>query len=233
MKKKSVTSSAVHSTPADESYNNVLFEQRMEDVTSKLTSYFSGLLYKTANENAWTITNYIKSMRTEVNPSDHYIRDTIKILGNFSYYCNDKSFKQITREDILSFLDSFRKPEASDPLLKWIGTYNLYRIHLLRFFKWLYYSDVEPDKRPKPEVINNVLMLKRKEQSIYKPTDLWTEEDDVLFLRYCPSKRMKCYHAISRDTSCRPNEILKLRVKDIVFKTAGNHSYAEVLVNGK
>ncbi len=31
-----------------------------------------------------------------------------------------------------------------------------------------------------------------------------------------------------------PHEILKLRIKDIVFKTAtGNHQYAEVLVNGK
>ena len=44
---------------------------------------------------------------------------------------------------------------------------------------------------------------------------------------------MKCYHAISRDTSCRPDEILKLRIKEIVFKNAGNHQYAEVLVNGK
>jgi hypothetical protein len=46
---------------------------------------------------------------------------------------------------------------------------------------------------------------------------------------------MKCYHAVSRDTSCRPHEILKLRIKDIVFKTvASNHyQYAEVFVNGK
>ena len=172
-------------------------------------------------------------MRTEINLSDHYRRDIINELANFSIFCNNKSFRQITRDEILSFLDSFRKPENVDPLHKWIGTYNTYRIYLTRFFKWLYYPDIEPDKRPKPEVIENILMLKRKEQSIYKPTDLWTEEDDILFLRYCPSKRMKCYHAISRDTSCRPHEILKLRIKDIVFKTAGNRQYAEVLVNGK
>ena len=173
------------------------------------------------------------SMRTEVNLSDHYRRDIINVLANFSIFCNDKSFRQITRDEILAFLDSFRKAEDIDPLHKWIGTYNTYRIYLIRFFKWLYYPDIEPDKRPKPEVIENISMLKRKEQSIYKPTDLWTEEDDILFLRYCPSKRIKCYHAISRDTSCRPHEILKLRIKDIVFKTAGNHQYAEVLVNGK
>jgi integrase len=58
--------------------------------------------------------------------------------------------------------------------------------------------------------------------------------DDLLFLKYCPSKRDRCYHAISRDTSCRPNEILRLRIKDVGFKTTSdNNQYAEVLVNGK
>jgi integrase len=89
----------------------------------------------------------------------------------------------------------------------------------MRFFRWLYYPDIEPDKRPKPEVIENIPQLKRKEQSIYKPTDLWTAEDDLLFLKYCHSKRIKCYHVIAKDTSCRPHEILKLRIKDIQFKT--------------
>ena len=59
---------------------------------------------------------------------------------------------------------------------RWIGTYNIYRIHLVKFFKWLHYPDLEPKKRPKPEVIQNILQLKRKEQSIYKPTDLWTAQ---------------------------------------------------------
>jgi integrase/recombinase XerD len=75
--------------------------------------------------------------------------------------------------------------------------------------------------------------LKRREQSIYKPTDLWTLEDDLLFLKYCPSLRDRCYHTISRDLSCRPHEILKLRIKDIYFKNSSNYQYAEVLLNGK
>ncbi len=106
-------------------------------------------------------------------------------------------------------------------------------MHLLRFFKWLYYPDIEPDKRPKPDVIENIPQLKRKEKSIYKPTDLWTAEDDLLFLNYCASQRNKCYHAMSHDTGCRPHELLKLRIRDIVFKSVGGRQYAEVLVNGK
>ena len=78
------------------------------------------------------------------------------------------------------------------------------------------------------------MQLKRKEQSIYKPTDLWTVWFYILFLEILPFlKEYKCYHAMSRDTGCRPHELLKLRIKDVVFKTTGNRQYAEVLVNGK
>jgi len=39
---------------------------------------------------------------------------------------------------------------------------------------------------------------------------------------------------MARDLSARPHEILSLKIKDIVFKAAGNgKQYAEVLVNGK
>jgi hypothetical protein len=34
-------------------------------------------------------------------------------------------------------------------------------------------------------------------------------------------------------TACRPSELLKLKVKDIIFKHAGHSGYAEVSVNGK
>jgi hypothetical protein len=64
-------------------------------------------------------------------------------------------------------------------LHKWIGTYNLYRVLLIRFFRWLYYPDIEQKKRPKPSIVDNTPQLKRKEKSRYKPTDLWTTEDDI------------------------------------------------------
>jgi hypothetical protein len=84
-------------------------------------------------------------------------------------------------------------------------------------------------------VIHNIPQLKRKEKSIYKPTDLWTAEDDSLFLKYCPSPRDRCYHAMSRDSAARPHELLKLRIKDVVFKLVpdSKKQYAEILVNGK
>ena len=90
------------------------------------------------------------------------------------------------------------------------------------------------NKRPKPSVIENIPQLKRKEKSIYKPTDLWTPEDDSLFLKYCPMQEIRCYHAMSRRFRSRPHELLKLRIKDVVFKlTPDKKQYAEILVNGK
>ena len=217
-----------------QSHQQPLFlDRKIDEVTAGLRQGYTKNLYSISVQNALSIVDYILAMKTEVNLSDHYRKDLIDLLTTFSR-CNDnKSFKTITRNIIIEFLESFRRPEAADPMHRWIGTYNTYRMHLMRFFKWLYYPDVEPDKRSKPEVIDNIPQLRRKEKSIYKPTDLWTAEEDLLFLKYCPSKRMKCYHAVARDLGSRPHEILKLRIKDIAFKHIGNRQYAEVVVNGK
>jgi integrase len=181
--------------------------------------------------------DYIISLIAEVNPSAHYRKDIIKCLTKFIEFCHnpkERNLKQLERKDVLAFLDSLRKSEITDPLHKWIGTYNLYRVHLIRFFKWLYFPDLEPDKRPKPPVVEDIQQLKRKEKSIYKPTDMWTTEDDLLFLKYCLTERMKCFHVMAKDTSCRPHELLKLRIKDVNFKiTPDKYQYAELMVNGK
>jgi integrase len=220
------------------STSDTITERRIENITEGLSSQYFNLLHRILpvnKENVLTICDYVFSLKSEVNLSDHYREDVILLLCKFSRYFNNiKTFKEIAREDLLLFLDSFRKAEAADPLHKWIGTYNTYRIHLVRFFKWLYNPDIEPEKRPKPEVSQNIPRLKRKEKSIYKPTDLWTKEDDSLFLKYCPNPRDRCYHAMSRDSAARPHELLKLRIRDVTFKfTADKKQYAEILVNGK
>lgn len=216
------------------SYDDVLFDRKIELATEGMEPFYATKIRKLSKDNALTITNYVLSMKAESNLLDGYRKLNILSLCYLSkFFDNKKPYKRMTRDDILQYLNSVRKPEASDPLHKWIGTYNIYRMLFIRFFKWLNSPDIELHKRPKPSVVENIPLLKRKEQSIYKPSDLWTLEDDLVFLKYCPSKRIKCYHTMSRDLSCRPHEILKLRIKDIQFKTAGNHQYAEVLVRGK
>ena len=207
---------------------------RVGMICEDLTYYFKELIVKTGESNSSTIVEFLLAIKIENNISKYTKINYIVSISFFSTFHKNKAFNEMTRSDILSFLDSFRKPEVADPLHGWIGTYNNHRVHLIRFFRWLYYPGLEQKKRPKPACVENIPQLVRREKSIYKPTDLWTLGDDLLFLKYCPSKRDCCYHAISRDTSCRPHEILKLRIKDIVFKLTGdNRQYAEVLVNGK
>src|SRR5215471_16846385 len=160
-------------------------------------------------------------MKREINPRLNYIEYTIQFLSELSRAIGvEKHFVDMTRDDILFYLDKCRKPENEDPLHKWIGSYNLKRIILMRFFKWLYYPNIASPKR-------------RNELSCYKLTDLWTQEDDLLFLKWVTNKRDRCYHTMARDLSARPHEILNLKIKDIVFKVVDKYQYAEVLVNGK
>jgi len=195
-----------------------------------------------SNENAMTICDYIISMKSEINPRLNTIRSTIQFLSELSKAVGvQKKFIDMTRDDILSYLDKCRKLEDEDPLHKWIGSYNTKLVMLSRFFKWLHYRGIDnPKKRSeisvaerKPECIMGIAKLKRKEVSCYKPSDLWTQEDDLLFLKWVTNKRDRCYHTMARDLSARPHEILSLKIKDIVFKTVDEYQYAEVLVNGK
>jgi integrase len=234
-KLKRTTSTTTTNTDSD-----ILIDKKIEDATEGLSSNCFNFLHNkvlpTNRENVLTICNYIiTSLKSEINPSNGYRKNTILLLCTFSmFFENAKLFKEITREDLISFLDSFRKIDTVDPLHRWIGTYNLYRAELMRFFRWLYYPDIDYKQRPKPSIIENVPQLKRKEKSIYNPTDLWTPEDDSLFLKYCANPRDRCYHAMSRDSAARPHELLKLKIKDVVFKlTPDKKQYAEILLNGK
>ncbi|MGA7543174.1 MAG: hypothetical protein WBW34_08955, partial [Nitrososphaeraceae archaeon] len=212
---------------------SAILDRKIDEISAGLQASFNRNLRSISEANAVTIINYITTMKTEINLSDSYRKDLIQLLSKFSRYCDNRPFKDFTRVDVINYLETYRKTETQDSLHKWIGTYNIFRIHLIRFFKWHYYPDTEPSKRAKPSVVENIAQLKRKEKSIYKPSDLWIQQDDLLFLKYCTTKREKCYHAISRDTSCRPHEIVKLKIRDIVFKTTGKSQYAEALVNGK
>jgi integrase/recombinase XerD len=227
------------------SYNNniitvneddVIYERKIQSITEDLTPHITNLLSQQSKENALTIANYILTMKTEINLSRHHKENQIQTLCYLSRYHQNKKipFTKMTRDDILEYLDTHRKPEDVDPQHKWMGSYNLRRSYFLRFFKWLYFPDLHPDKRPVPDVMKNIPQLKRKEVSTIKPSDLWTEEDDQLFLKYCGNKRDKAYHTIARDSSCRPGEILNLRIRDLKFMISEDKKqYAQILVNGK
>lgn len=221
----------------DNDYEDPNFDRKLDLITAGAHPFIKDhLLTRITSKNCAIIIAYIMAFQTEVSPSQQYRIDTIYKLKQLAEHYNPKSFREMTRQDIVDYLDRFRKPESVDPLHKWIGTYEHTRIVFLRFFRWLHCPsyDIPYNKRPTPAVMQQIPHIKRREVSIYKPTDLWTEEDDALFYKYCPSVRDRCWHAISRDTGCRPHELLRLKIKDVVVqRLESGHQIARITVNGK
>ncbi|HYT01687.1 MAG TPA: hypothetical protein VEL70_02175, partial [Candidatus Acidoferrum sp.] len=98
-----------------------IIERKIENATEGLSSdcfnFLQNRVLPANKENALTICDYISSLKSEINPSDSYRKNNILLLCKFSiFFKNAKPFKEVTREDILSFLDSFRKTETVDLL---------------------------------------------------------------------------------------------------------------------
>jgi integrase len=187
-------------------------------------------------ENAKILCEYIIAEQNEFNIKESTKEDKIKRLFQLSrFYKHNKSFFEITKEDILDFLNTLRKPSHLDPNHRSIGTWNGRQMLFLKFFKWLYSpSEPDPKKRETPECMRGIKQLPRKEISAYKPDDMWTNQEHAIFLKYCPNPRDRCYHAMAFDTSCRPSELLSRKISDIKFKTSSEGiQYAEITVNGK
>ena len=101
--------------------SDYIMKTKIENTTEGLPhncfNYLHNKVLPTSRENALTICYYISSLKSEINPSDCYRKDTITLLCNLSiFFKNAKPFREITREDSLSFLDSYRKTESGDQL---------------------------------------------------------------------------------------------------------------------
>lgn len=63
------------------------------------------LLTRISRENCIVIIAYVLAMQTEINPSQRYRIDTIHKLKHLAEFHRPKSFRDMTRQDILDYLD--------------------------------------------------------------------------------------------------------------------------------
>jgi len=125
-------------------------------------------------ENAGVICDYISAEQTDINIKESTKEGKIKVLIWLSNYLANKSFHQITKQDVLSYLNSLRKPVSEDPNHKWIGSYNTRQMIFNKFFRWLYNPDTSnPKERVTPPCIQGIKKLPRLEMSPYTPSSLW------------------------------------------------------------
>ena len=184
----------------------------------------NNLLEKSLN-NTEIICKYIITEQNEINIKELTKEGKIKTLIDIAKFLDFKDFDEMTKEDVFSYLNRFRKSEDDNPFHRWIGTWNNRHIVLLKFFRWLHDQD-NPDikNRKYPDCMRGIKRLGRKEVSRYRPSNLWTSRECEIFLKYCPSKRDRAYLSMAIDTSCRPSELLNLRIEDIEIKLTSDRS---------
>jgi hypothetical protein len=104
-------------------------EEKIESITEgalrpHLKSMFSDLA--SANlQNAQILCNFLLIGHIEQNLALKTSLNHMQILCYFNRYLAYKPFERITKDDVLSYLASLRRPEIYDPTHKWIGTYNI------------------------------------------------------------------------------------------------------------
>ena len=217
--------------------NNTIELEKKIDLVTIYCKPFTNKILKDLSiknfENANIICDYIIAEQIEFDIKPTTKIGKIKALVYLSHSCNDeKLFKEMTKQDILDHLNTFRKSLSNDPANRWIGTYNFRQMIFNKFFRWVYNPD-EPDttKREKPECMKGVKKLPRKQKSSYNSGNIWDQRDNVIFLKYCHLARDRCYHSMAMDTSCRPHELLGLKIKDIEFSyTDDGKHYALVRI---
>jgi len=98
-------------------------------------------LYKVAG----ILCDYLIAEEDQINIKASTKEGKIKSLEWLADYLNNKPFREITKNDILQYLNSLKRPALDDPTHKSVGTYNA-RMIFLKFFRWLYNPD-EPDHK--------------------------------------------------------------------------------------
>jgi hypothetical protein len=60
------------------------------------------------------------------------------------------SLRKMVWKEIFTFLDSYHSADATDLLYKWIGTFNLCPVILVRLIRWLCFPQLASVDRKKP-----------------------------------------------------------------------------------
>lgn len=112
-------SSSSYHNHDDISDDDVNFDRKLDIITAGAKPFVKEhLLNRISKKNCQIIIDYVLAMQTEVSPRDEYRINVIVKLKRFAEVNEPKTFREITRQDVVNFLDSYRKPETVNPLHK-------------------------------------------------------------------------------------------------------------------
>ena len=139
-------------------YQEAEIRQRIAEATSELNKHYAAMVAERMSlNNANILSKFIIISKKERNISRNTVMSYIDGVVYLENYLRHKDLEKMNKNDIVSFLDSYRKSETEDPLHKWISTYNIRFQILFKFFKWLYNSEYNGSKTVSiPPIMNSI-----------------------------------------------------------------------------
>src|SRR6188472_2877842 len=113
-------------------------QEKIRLITMYQRPYIANSLKNMAQKSSYNvkvICSYIIAEQNEINIKESTKEGKIKVILDLIKFLNYKNVKNITKEDILAYLNRYRKPEEIDPDHRWIGTWNNRHLILLKFFR--------------------------------------------------------------------------------------------------
>jgi hypothetical protein len=208
-----------------------LLHQKIERVLQSVDNAARRMVLELPDANKPILADFLNDMIIHENPRPNtvlvYVTDIVLLSRS---YAHKKSYREITRDEIMAHLQTFRRTFEEDPKERWINTYNRKVNTISKFFKWLVFPDMDREERKssKPDIVKDIPTFFRKERTSVQAKELWTPAEDSVFLRHCHDVRLALYHTMSDDTSGRPHEILVKRFGDVKIKNYNGRTYGEV-----
>jgi site-specific recombinase XerD len=73
-------------------------------VIDGLLPYFGRAIRKTGTTNANAIVDFLQALKVEINASENYKKNYIVVLTKLSTFHHNKSFKEMTRDDLCCYM---------------------------------------------------------------------------------------------------------------------------------
>jgi hypothetical protein len=205
--------------------------RKLEAAVQSVDATARRLVLELSEDNKRILVDFLNDMILHDNPRPNtlkvYIMDVVLLARHAGH---KKSFKNLKRDDIMAYLQSYRRTDEADPKEAWINTYNRKVISISKFYKWLVLPEMKYDNRKsaRADIVADIPLFTRREKTSVQAKDLWTPAEDAVFLKHCPDLRTALYHTMADDTSGRPHEILAKRFGDVKIKNYNGRTYGEV-----
>ena len=192
--------------------------------------------FKGSPENKQLVVEYDRQLDTNGNaPATRY--SYIVTLYRLQQFAKGRSFHQLTKEDIIEFLELEKQRKFDDtrfrhkhgaetqaPLSE--TTLNSRRHTIRKFFAFVYGY-----KKGFPPVVDwmKVRRIGRDRHNRINPSDLLTPEEIYTIISHAESPRDRALLSLLAESGCRAGEASTIRVRDVVF----NENGFELSVKGK